>query len=260
MVKEKRKNKAVQVINIVTITLLGLCATVLVYSTISYSVNGLVNFFGYSFHVIQSKSMQPDIKVGDLVVVKRVPYDQIQIGDDILFKCKDTTSQVYGKYVVHRVKEYTETEGEYITYGINNGGIADKVPSKAEGKAVSVNSNFGAVFSFLTNWRSIIVVIALLGVVGFTVMQVCSVVANASKLKTEKAKQKLQNDEQLKEQLKNELLAEINKENDNGTKEGDLTTLDDTPDEQKTTLANNDEPNQPVQQLNMQDEDGGEHK
>ena len=209
----RAKSKAAKIINIISMALLGLCAVVLVYTTVSYSTSGIVNFFGYSFHVIQSESMEPDIKVGDLVIVKGVPYDQIGIGDDILFKCEDTTSQVYGRYVVHRVKEFTDTEGVYITYGINNGGIADKVPSRAEGKVVSVNSGFGGVFAFLTNWRNVLIVIALLGLVGFTVLQACSVVANAAKVRAEKEKEKLQNDEQLKEQLKNELLNEIKQEN-----------------------------------------------
>lgn len=250
--ENKAKSKVAKIINIATITLLSLCAAILVYTTISYSANGFVNFFGYSFHVIQSESMEPEIKVGDLVVVKSVPYDQIQIGDDILFKCEDTTSQVYGKYVVHRVKEYTETEGVYITYGINNGGIADNVPSKAQGKAISVNSTFGAVFSFMTNWRSVIIAIALLGLLGFTIMQVCSVVVNASKLKAEKAKEKLENDEQLKEQLKNEILQEMKQQNNTDDNSNDvLQTIDDSMTDEQKPLAKQD---------NMQDESGGEDK
>lgn len=248
MEQKERAKKAVKIINIITISFLCLCTAILVYTTISYSSKGFVSFFGYSFHVIQSESMEPEIKVGDLVVVKSVPYDQIQIGDDILFKCEDTTSQVYGKYVVHRVKEYTETEGTYITYGINNGGIADKVPSKALGKAVGVNSTFGAVFSFMTNWRSILITVAVLGLIGFTVMQVCSVVVNASKLKAEKAKRKLENDEQLKEQLKQEILTEMQQ---NSTSDNVLPTTDDSMPSQQKNLA---------EQQNKQDENGGENK
>ncbi len=211
--KEKTKSKTAKVLNIISLVLLALCATVLVYTTISYAKKGFVSFFSYSFHVIQTESMEPDMKVGDLVVVKQVPYSDIKVGDDILFKCEDSSLPVYGKYIIHRVIELTETEGVYRTKGIHNPN-PDNVLSKAEGKAVAVSSAWGGVFSFLTNWKNVIFVIGLGGVLIFSIFEICSVVSNASKLKAEKNKQKLQNDEELKEKLKNELLDEIKKEED----------------------------------------------
>ncbi len=210
----KKSNKISKIVGIVSTIFCVLCVGILLYSTISYSQTGLVNFFGYSFHVIQSPSMEPEIKVGDLVIVKKVSFDQIDIGDDILFKCEDSTSQVYGRFVVHRVIEKTETEGVYITKGVNNPG-PDKVPSKAQGKVVSVNSSLGGLFSFMTQGRSILFVIAIFGVVIFTVMQLCSVIANAAKLKQEKDKEKLEKDDELREQIKKEVEAELLNNNEN---------------------------------------------
>ena len=210
--QEKSKSITAKVLSIVSMAFLVLCVGILVYSTISYTKNGLVNFFGYSFHVIQTESMDPEIKVGDLVVVKKVPYSEINIGDDILFKSEDTTSAVYGKYVVHRVVALTENEGVYKTRGINNL-KDDDVPSRAEGKVVKVSSTFGSIFSFLTNSRNLVIIIAIVGLLIFTFFQICSVIANASKLKEEKGKEKMQNDEKLKEQLKQELLEEMQIEN-----------------------------------------------
>lgn len=218
--KSTKKNIFAKVFSIVAMVILGLCVITVLYTTISYSKNGKVDFFGYSFHVIQTESMEPDIKVGDLVVVKSVPYDEIHVGDDILFKCEDTTSQVYGRYIVHRVIELTETEGVYKTKGINSPG-PDKVPSKAEGKAISVNSSWGSVFSFLTNWRSVLIVIAIAGMVIFTIFQVFAVVSNASKLMAQKDSEKLKNDTELKEKLKNELLEEMKKQADDGSETND---------------------------------------
>lgn len=215
--KTGAKHKAIKILNIVAMVFLALCVGLVVYTTISFSKNGIVNYFGYSFHVIQTESMEPEIKVGDLVIVKSVPYDEINIGDDILFKCEDTTSPVYGRYIVHRVIEFTETEGVYITKGINSPG-KDKVPSKAEGKAISVNSWLGSVFSFLTSWRSVLIIIAILGLIVFTIFQVFAVVSNAEKYKAAKNKEKLENDAELKEKLKNELLEEIKQENNTGNK------------------------------------------
>lgn len=223
--KTSAKVKALKIFNIFSLAFLIFCAGILVYSTISYTKNGLVNFFSYSFHVIQTESMEPEINPGDLVIVKSVPYSEINVGDDILFKCEDSTSAVYGRFIVHRVVEIIDAEnGIYKTCGINNHGIADKVPSKAEGKAVKVSASMGKVFSFFTNWRSIIIIIALICLVLFTIMQVCSVVANASKLKVEKDKEKLANNAELKEQLKKELLEEMQQQNSDETSNADNST------------------------------------
>lgn len=216
-VKPKKLNKVSKIVGIISTAFLVLCVGILLYSTISYAKTGLVNFFGYSFHVIQSPSMEPDIKVGDVVIVKRVPFDQIDVGDDILFKCEDTTSAVYGKYIVHRVIEKTDTEGVYKTKGVNNPG-PDKVPSKAEGKAVKVSSSLGGLLSFMTNGRNIILVVAIAGFVIFVVMQLCSVIANAAKVKAERDKENLNADVELKEKIKKELEQELEQEKQNNSK------------------------------------------
>lgn len=214
------KNKVAKVLSVISMVFLSLCVCVLFYTTISYSQKGLVNFFNYSFHVIQTQSMEPEIKVGDLVVVKQVSYDEIQIGDDILFKCEDTTLPVYGKYIVHRVVEFTETPGVYITKGVNNPNV-DNVPSRAEGKVVRVSSAWGKVFVFFTGWRSAIFIIAIFGIIILTLFEAVSVVKNASLLRQEKDKEKVNNDEKLKEKLKIELMEELKQE----SKEKDVKSL-----------------------------------
>ena len=256
--KTKTKSKTAKVFSIISLVLLVLCASILIYSTISYSQRGLVTFFNYSFHVIQTKSMEPDIKAGDLAIVKSVPFDEIHVGDDILFKCEDPTSAVYGRYIVHRVKELTETPGVYKTYGINNHGIEDKVLSKAEGKVVKVSSSWGAVFSFLTSWKSIILIVAFAGIIVFMIFEVVSVVQNASKLKQEKDKNKLEGNEQLKEQLKGEVLKEIEKEKQQ--KEDDLKEQKNE-EKQDETQTNNKKKSKSLKQNNItKNEDGSDKK
>ena len=237
----KKIKKISKIIGIVSTVFLVVCIGVLLYATISFTRTGLVRAFGYSYHVIQSPSMEPDIKVGDLVIVKQVPYSEIDVGDDILFKCEDTTSEVYGRYVVHRVRELTETEGVYITYGINNHGINDKVPSKAEGKVVSVNSSLGGLFNFITKGRNIIFVIAIFGIVIFSVMQLCSVIANSAKLKSEKDKEKLNADLELREKLKKEIEQEISKNQENLSENSEKTTENEQNIEKKEGIEENKE-------------------
>ncbi len=225
----KKGSKLSKIVGIVSTVFLALCVCTLLYTTISYSTTGLVNFFGYSFHVIQSPSMEPAIKVGDLVIVKQVPFDQINVGDDILFRCEDSSLPVYGMFVVHRVKETTETEGVYWTYGINNNGRDDAVPSKAKGKVVSVNSSLGGLFTFVTNGRNILFVVAIFGAAIFIVMQVCSVISNSVNLKKEKDKEELEKDSELRDRIKKEVEAELlSGEKANKSGDIDATTTEDT--------------------------------
>ena len=210
--KSKRLKKISKVIGIVSTVFLVLCVGVLIYSTISFSQTGLVKVFGYSFHTIQSESMEPTIHVGDLVIVKQVDYSEINVDDIILFKSEDTSSEVYGRYVVHRVIEVLDGEqGVYRTQGDHNSG-PDLVPSKAEGKVVKISSSLGGVFNFVTQGRNILFVIAIFGVVIFGIMQLCSVISDAAKVKEENDKKKLNEDKELQAKLRAELEQELKNE------------------------------------------------
>ena len=217
----KKINKVSKIVGIISTIFLVLCVSVLLYTTISYSKTGLVKFFGYSYHIIQSNSMEPEINVGDLVIVKKVPYDQIEVGDDILFKCEDPSpdyAPIYGKYVVHKVVDIVDAEnGIYKTRGVHNL-KDDDMPSKAEGKVVRVSSSLSGLFTFLTQGRNIIFIIGIAGVVIFTFLQLCTIIANSAKIKSEKDKQKLSEDQELKDKIKKELEEELVKNNENNDK------------------------------------------
>ena len=77
------------------------------------------NIFGYTFYIVVSESMRPNIEVGDCVIIKNVTSrDDVQIGTDITF-----IRESDGETVTHRViKMITNEDGEieYITKGTNN--------------------------------------------------------------------------------------------------------------------------------------------
>ena len=72
-------------------------------------------FFGVQPTVIYSGSMQPAIGVGDVVLIKEVPTDEIQTGDIIQFQRDNVT-------IINRVKEIYDDEDStlYITQGDDN--------------------------------------------------------------------------------------------------------------------------------------------
>lgn len=74
-----------------------------------------IKTFNYEAFVIVSESMEPEINVGDIVIIKKITEDSIKEEDIITFEKND-------EYVTHRVKEINEQNGEkiYTTKGDNN--------------------------------------------------------------------------------------------------------------------------------------------
>jgi len=74
-------------------------------------------FFGVQPTVIYSGSMQPDIDIGDIVIISEVPTEQIKEGDIIQFKTSNSSIPI-----IHRVYEIQEEDNVklYITKGDAN--------------------------------------------------------------------------------------------------------------------------------------------
>ena len=131
--------------------------------------NGRHNFFGYTFFIIVSESMQPEIMVNDCVILKKVnSADELQIGDDIGYI--DSSS---GKVVVHRIIGIDTTAGgvKYTTKGINMA-TSDTIPVTFDaivGKRVTTARAFGNVVVFFRSTAGLIVfaVIFLIVVAAF---------------------------------------------------------------------------------------------
>lgn len=64
---------------------------------------------------VQTGSMQPTIPEKSYILVKNTRGAEPQVGDVIVFLCRDNTSPVYGSYVTHRVVE--QTDQGYKTQG-----------------------------------------------------------------------------------------------------------------------------------------------
>lgn len=75
--------------------------------------------FGYKFYIVKSDSMSAtDFDAGDLICVKKVNPDDLEVGDIISYTSENDDN--YGSIVTHKIREKNEVaEGEYqfITYG-----------------------------------------------------------------------------------------------------------------------------------------------
>ena len=115
-------------------------------------------FFGIKAFVIVSGSMQPDLMIGDIVIVKKCDKNDINVGDIISYRSGHSV-------ITHRIVEFIESDGQtgYITKGDNNN-VKDNVVVKfedIEGKYIGKISKLGNVVLFLKNKIVIISIILI---------------------------------------------------------------------------------------------------
>ncbi len=124
------------------------------------------NFFGYTFYIVASESMTPEIKVNDCIVVERIGNEgSIKVGDDITFIRK-----LDGQVVTHRVISITTNEnGElcFITKGVHNLNADPELVSFSNvvGKRILTIGWLGQIIMFFRTAYGIITFVALLGLV-----------------------------------------------------------------------------------------------
>ena len=130
----------------------------------------------YGAYVIVSRSMEPIIKVRDAVLVKRVPEEEIKVGDVVTYESRDES--FYGILITHRVTGIKEENGKkiFITKGDHNQTI-DRLPVSGDqiyGKVIMRIPKIGYIKYFLvTSYGWIIaIVIPSLGLVIYDILKI----------------------------------------------------------------------------------------
>ncbi len=126
---------------------------ILIYN-ISLIIQSLVktsetpNFLGIKTYVIISGSMESELQIGDIVIVKKVGQDELKNGDISSFRQGQSV-------ITHRISEVIEKDGkvQYKTKGDNNnaedsGSISYDM---IEGKVVKHISKIGNIAIILQN-------------------------------------------------------------------------------------------------------------
>lgn len=142
------KSKVKKVISLIGTIFIDavLVITILLFAVVVFSrIQGKTpEVFGYSFYVVVTGSMEPEIHVGDLIVVKETDKADIKVGDDILFYTDDDywISQNIER-VVHRVIAIDDTGEEisFTTKGVANLS-ADREPAVNVIGVVKAKSTF----------------------------------------------------------------------------------------------------------------------
>lgn len=119
---------------------------------------------GYKFFVVLTGSMEPDIGIGDLIIVKTVDPMTINSGDIITFQSSQSEN-----IITHRVKEKSDNENiEFITKGdANNVEDPNLVNSDSLIGKVSVHvPKVGSSLKFVqTNAKAVLIIILAIAIV-----------------------------------------------------------------------------------------------
>lgn len=114
--RKHKTQKVFRIIGYIILALLAVCSAVILYQKIIKKENG-VSLFGYSSYIVVSGSMEPSIKVGDLVVIKQANESELDENDIITF------SDESGNIVTHRIISINYDKNgkkQYQTKGDNN--------------------------------------------------------------------------------------------------------------------------------------------
>lgn len=170
---------------VLTAIILALTAVIIVNMIVCRAQNKPVSFFGTSFAIVQTNSMEPEIKVGDLIVYHSCEYSEVEVGDYIVFVAGEGFDEaIKGQSVVHEA--IAITENGITTKGVNNPS-ADRARVTADnllGICTFNSAGWGAFFTFLSKY-GIILIIALIAI-PFIVSQIIKIVKLSKQREEEK--------------------------------------------------------------------------
>lgn len=112
--RHKKKN----IVNIILYSLI----IIIIYNIFIVGVSGLLNrsgksIFGFKAYIVTTESMEPNIKLGDIIIIKQTKEEMLEVGDVITFKRNN------GVTVTHRIMDIVQErdqDKEYVTKGDNN--------------------------------------------------------------------------------------------------------------------------------------------
>lgn len=126
----------------------------LVFVLISRASGTTPSLFGYSVLRIKTGSMEPDLKVGSIILVKKVDPATLQKGDVITYYSQDAS--IKGNLVTHQI--YQEPRIEDGKYHFITKGLRNTLPdtefdeSQVFGKVLYRIPFLGTFYDFFSKW------------------------------------------------------------------------------------------------------------
>lgn len=181
------KNNKKHILSIVgfclSLIIFAFALSVFVITLNARAKNRPTELFGYSFAIVATGSMYPEINVGEMIIVKSCDISEISVGENAVFV--GLSGDYKDKCIVHKVEKIETVEDEttgidsvhLITKGVNNP-EADFEPvtsSNFIGKEVYHSAVLGAIMQFLQNpinWLYILVLLITLFVIIYAIKRI----------------------------------------------------------------------------------------
>ena len=120
--KKIRENKAFRIVKgIINILLMIFCILFVLVVCLQRFSNNKLSFFDYRMFTVVSGSMEPRYMIGDVLIAKHVPAEEIKVGDSISYLGK--RGSFNGMIITHEVIDIEkDASGKYIyhTKGLTN--------------------------------------------------------------------------------------------------------------------------------------------
>ncbi len=126
------------------------------------------NFFGYRLLRVSADSMEPELGVGEIIIVKAVTPEELQFGDVISYRAERGYQK--GDIVTHQIsKEPYKEDGVYYftTRGIKPEAVDDPEISEYAiiGEVMYKIPFLGTVYDFFSHWYGLVLFIVLLVII-----------------------------------------------------------------------------------------------
>lgn len=194
-------------ISILTTICFILTLVIIILGIKANTSKNIVQIFGYSFSVVATDSMEPTIKVGEVITIKNVPFAEVKEGDIVVF-----WSNQYQVYIVHRVIDIVGGN-KLVTKGDNPLAPIDS-EFVTEANYFGLVQNYGKFLNIgklILEYRDVVYGLIIFLFIYIIVKEIISIILNLKKAKEEELKkeselrrQKLY--EEAKEKLRKEIL------------------------------------------------------
>ena len=146
------KKIILRILNTISVIII-LCAIGVLLTTVLTPKGEVPSIMGYSFFRVMTGSMEPEIPVDSLIVVKKQGVQELAVGDVISFFSRDPS--LMGEVNTHRIVEISEDGGElfFATKGDANN-VVDRYITREEdviGKVVFSSLKLGKFIRLISN-------------------------------------------------------------------------------------------------------------
>jgi signal peptidase len=159
-----KQNKRLSLVKRITKIIMVILAVIISVYGVSITIQKLTSpdktptFLGYKTFVVLSGSMEPNLNIGDIIIVKQVKDNKLKVGDVVSYKNSNTVT-------THRIIDIS-TKGEEIFYktkGDANNIEDDKLVEgkNIEGKLVTSIPKIGNLSILLNNRTTIIAIVII---------------------------------------------------------------------------------------------------